>query len=74
MKVNRKQGLEKDENVWKVGMTSTAGVLSCGPTFVPNIVTTGLGVGGMELGRQELTVVHRGKKENRKMWQRLLCI
>ena len=47
-------------------MTSTAGVLSCGPTFVPNIVTTGLGVGGMELGRQELTVVHRGKKENRK--------
>ena len=55
-------------------MTSTAGVLSCGPTFVPNIVTTGLGVGGMELGRQELTVVHREKKKIAKMWQRLLCI
>ena len=63
MKVNRKQGLEKDENMWKMGVTSIPGVLSCGPTSVPNILTAELGVGGREWGRQELAAVHREKRK-----------
>ena len=57
-----------------MGVTSIPGVLSCGPTSVPNILTAELGVGGREWGRQELAAVHREKKKTSKMWQRLLCL
>lgn len=45
-----------------MGVTSVPGVLSAGPSFVPNVVTTELSVGGREWGRQELTAVHREKR------------
>ena len=46
-----------------MGVTSVPGVLSAGPSFVPNVVTAELGVGGRGWGGQELTAVHREKRK-----------